>query len=346
MVVDHNGGEMLSNCLSSILENTSGLLEIIVVDNGSTNEKFETVYSIYKSNSKIRWIRTGSNFPLGYAKCVGGRTSKGKYVVYLDNDTLVTPSWLDPLIQCLEDNPAVGAAQSLLMTMENEIQHSGGIINSLGMGFSTHSIGLYAPKPDLHPMKVFFAAGAGMAIPRDFLWDIGFFDSHITFTDDIDLSWRINLSGREVLVCPRSIVVHLGGRTSVSSEAIKLRRQRYFSYELLHVSTKNYSAKCLAINLPKMSMLFGLMFAQRLRSRKPKEALSYLAGILKYLKTYPQVWKERTFVQQRIRMVSDGDLEKKMLLVDWPEMTKFAFSLLGAKKPIGPIGKPPTHLEK
>jgi len=327
----------MANCLTSILENTSDSVEVIAVDNGSSDEKFEESYLPHKSNERIRWIRTGANFPLGQAKNVGGRASKGKYVVYLDNDTVVAPGWFDPLIQCMEKQVNVGAVQCLLITPKNEIQHSGGIINSIGIGFSTHTIGLYSPGH--FPREVFFAAGAGMAIRRDLLYQLGFYDPHITFTDDIDLSWRMNLLAKEVVLCPNSVVTHIGGKTSVSSETIKLRRQRYFSFELLHVSTKNYSAKYLMANLPKMFFLLSLMFAQRVRSKKPKQALAYVAGVLMYLKSFPSLWQERIAVQRIIRRISDDNLQKKMLLVNWVEMVKFGFSLLTGKKPVGPIGK-------
>ncbi len=328
---------MLSDCISSVLNTTTGLIEIIIVDNGSTDENFNISYSLFRADEKTHWMRTGANLPLGAAKNAGARASKGKYVVFLDNDTVTTAGWLEELINCLENNPNAGAVQSLLVSPKREVQHSGGITNSLGLGFSLHSLGHYLHNTS--PVEVFFAAGAGTAIRREVLHKIGLFDTHITFTDDVDLSWRINLSGRNVLICPTSVVVHFGGRTTVSTDPIKLYRQRCFSYELLHVSTKNYSAKYLITNLPKILFLLGLMFSQRLRARNLRPALAYVGGIWSFITTLPKVWAERIFVQKMVRKISDRNLQEKMLLVDWSEMFEFAISLLRGKKPIGPVGR-------
>lgn len=332
VIVDHNGGKMLADCLSSVLGTCLGKsFEIIVVDNGSNNELYETSYCPFKNNPSIRWIRTGSNLFLGAAKNIGARAAMGKYIVFLDNDTIATPDWLEEAISCLKKDCSSGAVQSLLLTPKKEIQHCGGVINSLGSGFSVHTLGRRFSGSS--PMQVFFAAGAGTAIRRDLLRQIGFFDVHLTFSDDIELSWRLNLSGRRVYLCPKSVVIHRGGITTASSRRLQLYRQRCYSYELLHNSVKNNSSRFSAQNVPKILWLLTLMTLQRVKQGTPKNALAVISGTLRFLRNFPEIWKERIFVQKVLRRVSDKEIQKQMLIFNWTEMWRLTVSWLTGKKP-------------
>jgi GT2 family glycosyltransferase len=272
---------------------------------------------------------------LGAAKTIGAKVATMPYMVFLDNDTNVTNGWLRPLLSCLA-NKEVGAVQSFLITPEKGIQHSGGILNSLGLGFSAHIVGL-EPRSST-PTPVFFAAGAGMAIRRNMLHRIGFFDPHLMFTDDIDLSWRLNLLGKKILVCPSSIVIHRGSAT-VGSKLMKIHRENCFSFELLHVIFKNYSARNIAENLPKTLFLLAMMFFQRINSGNPKCAFASINGIFQFIQTFPKMWPERVIVQRTIRRVADHMLQKTTLIVDWAEIVRFAYSLASGKRPVGPLGK-------
>jgi GT2 family glycosyltransferase len=332
VIVDHNGGKMLRDCLFSVLDTCSGKsFEVIVVDNGSNNELYETAYRLLKDNPSIRWIRTGSNLFLGAAKNIGARAAMGKYIVFLDNDTITTPDWLEETINCLKKDCSAGAVQSLLLTPKKEIQHCGGVINSLGSGFSVHTLGRSVSTSS--PMQVFFAAGAGTAIRRNLLSQIGFFDAHLTFSDDIELSWRLNLSGRKVYLCPKSVVIHRGGITTASSRRLILYRQRCYSYELLHNSVKNNSARLVAQNVPKIFWLLTLMTLQRVRQGTPKNALAVISGMLRFFRNFPEIWKERIFVQKLLRRVSDKDIQKQMLTFNWTDVWRVTISWLTGKEP-------------
>ena len=109
VIPHHNGKKLLLDCVDSIYRNiTTKDFEIIVVDNMSNDFSADDVKAKFPS---IHLLKAESN--LGYSGgCnFGAKQAKGKYIIFLNNDTLHTKNWVEELVSFLEKNPQVGAAQ-------------------------------------------------------------------------------------------------------------------------------------------------------------------------------------------------------------------------------------------
>ena len=102
VVVNHNAGSMLTDCINSAMNQAD---EIIVVDNASSDDSVKTLKSVFPNNTKLTIIKNKTN--LGFAKgCnIGSRAAKGKYYLFLNPDCLLEKGSVEKLIACLKANP-------------------------------------------------------------------------------------------------------------------------------------------------------------------------------------------------------------------------------------------------
>ena len=119
----HNNAKFTFNCLQSISKNTHGSFEIVVVDDASEDE----TPRLLKSVKNIKIIRNSENRGFIDSCNKGAGASSGKYLLFLNNDTIVTEYWFDPLKDAiLKDN--VGAVGAKLVYPDGKLQEAGGVI--------------------------------------------------------------------------------------------------------------------------------------------------------------------------------------------------------------------------
>jgi GT2 family glycosyltransferase len=140
----------------------------------------------------------------------------------LNSDVEVTSGWIEPVVDMFDQNPSVAAVQPKILD-HNKKDHfeyagaCGGWIDNYGYPFSRGRI-FDAVEKDLHqyddPMKIFWASGAAMFIRTSIFKEMGGFDPFFfAHQEEIDLCWRMQLSGYEIMSCPQSVVYHIGGGT-------------------------------------------------------------------------------------------------------------------------------------
>jgi hypothetical protein len=212
VILNWNGKELLAECLDSVLQTYYTPLEIIVVDNGSTDGSVQFLRSKYPS---VQILENRHN--LGYAEGnnKGIEQAKGKYVVTLNNDVIVDAAWLDKSVHYLENDEHLG------------------IISCRQMNYYNHSLidGLFHyPAPDLSFARIGYgetfvsgswhstpgyviAPNGGSAIYRKEIFEqLGGFDiSFFAYHDETDLSMWAFLNGWKCLFVPEAIVYHKDG---------------------------------------------------------------------------------------------------------------------------------------
>lgn len=199
VLLNYNGLSFLKNCLKTIRTQTYKNIEIIVVDNNSTDGSQHYI----KRLSNIILIENSGNY--GYAKAnnIGVKAATGKFVLILNNDTELFPDSIDELVQSYEDKTILIPLQLHLKNKEKRE------ILSLGVGVDVYG---YPYNIKLNPDRVFYADGAAIFVKKSDFVKIGGFDEKLfIFFEDIDLSWRARIYGYKIKQCATSRVYHHGG---------------------------------------------------------------------------------------------------------------------------------------
>lgn len=206
----HNQIEHTLNCLHSIAHSEDQTTyEIILVDDASTDDT-----SIVFDNLKgIKYMRNSQN--RGFlASCNQAAThAKGKYLVFLNNDTRVHLSWLDNLLKTFSEFPCTGLAGSKLILPYGRLQEAGGMIWADGSAMNYARGGDPQNYHYNYVCEVDYVSGASMMIPRT-LWERlkGFDTSYEpAYYEDVDLAFRVRKAGYKVVYQPFSQVTHLEG---------------------------------------------------------------------------------------------------------------------------------------
>jgi len=315
IILNYNGRRnlagVLKECLDSVMHTDYPDFEVLFVDNGSTDDSVNFMCREYGKDPRINIVKNERNFGYAEGNNVGLRKADGAYFALLNNDTKVDPRWLQVLVDAVE-SPKVGAAQSKIVRMDEPriLDCAGGLLDFYGYHFERgrgESVYNYD-----NPGEIFYAKGASFLLKREVLAEVGLFDSDIfLYFDEVDLCWRIWLSGHMVVYAPTSIVSHFSGKTASALQ----QRQRMFFYVRNHflVLLKNYSlANVFYATI--VSLLFEARnFTLFLLRGKPLLALSIIRGIFWNLTHLNATLRKRQVVQNQIRQVSDGDIKRHML---------------------------------
>ncbi len=210
----HNKFAYTYECLKSIQQALPERpFEIIVVDDCSDDE---TVLCALVFAGAVRIVRNARNFGFVRSCNAGAAQATGKYLFFLNNDTLVKEGWLDELVETFEQVPNVGIAGSRLLFENGKLQEAGGIIWRLGDGWNWGR-----ERDPTEPAFCFlrdadWVSGAALMIERAMFRELGGFDELYApgYYEDTDLAFRVRARGKRVVVQPASEIVHLEGISS------------------------------------------------------------------------------------------------------------------------------------
>ena len=312
VILNFNGKKFLSKCLSSLFKSDYPNFEVILVDNASTDESIELVQRYFCQYSNLRIICNNRNLGFAEGNNIGAKAAKGKYVVFLNNDTEVDPEWLKELVMVLESDETIGAAQSKLLLFDRKtIDSAGDFINFYGKGWMR---GCGEEDKDQYDRidEIFSARGAGMIVRRQILRKVDYFDSDFfMICEDIDLCWRVRLNGYKVVFVPRSIIYHFGSGTRKKFER-PAQSQYYNTRNSLVMLIKNYNLKNLLMGAIVNALVELTLFSISLPSRKTYN-LSRLRALSWILLNFQYVWRKRLRVRYLVRKVPDDRIKKLMI---------------------------------
>jgi GT2 family glycosyltransferase len=219
VIINYNGQKYLEKFLPSVLAGTYSSMEVIVADNASTDESLTFLSEHYPS---IRIIKLARNF--GYA---GGynealKEVKSDYYVLLNSDVEVTPGWIEPVIELMENDRQIGACQPKILSYQQKNQFeyagaAGGWMDCLGYPFARGRIFDICEKDNGQydgVERIFWASGAALFVRAELFHQAKGFDTYFfAHMEEIDLCWRLQLLGYSIFACPVSVVYHVGGGT-------------------------------------------------------------------------------------------------------------------------------------
>lgn len=226
VILNWNGAEMLRRFLPSVVACCPDDCEVVVADNGSTDQSIELLTTSFPSVRRIILDRN-YGFAEGYNRALMQIGST--YCVLLNSDVRVTEGWLQPLLQLLDDQPNVAAVQPNIRAeydredaqKENRpclFEHAGaagGYIDLLGypycrgriMGHLEHDHGQYA-----QPAEVHWVSGACLVTRTALFREMGGLDdAFFAHMEEIDFCWRLRCRGYQLICLPEATVYHLGG---------------------------------------------------------------------------------------------------------------------------------------
>jgi len=204
IIVNYNGKIFLEKCLESIFKIDYDNFEVIVVDNNSTDKTIEFVTDNYPS---IILLKLNSNKGFAEPNNIAAKIATGKYLLFLNNDTIVTPNFISEMIPIIENDEKIAICQSLLLKPDESVDSSGDFIDHLGV--------VYNSTKKINDVRIISSArGASMLIRKN-IFDIldGFDEKFYVSFEDVDLGWRTWMIGYKVVLTPKSIVYHVGSQT-------------------------------------------------------------------------------------------------------------------------------------
>jgi GT2 family glycosyltransferase len=217
-----NGAHLLSTCLEALLANPPERCawRVIVVDDASSDGTVERFSSFDDRVTVVARERNG-----GFAgACNEGARAAGDvdHLVFLNNDTIPIPGWLDALVDDAAAYPAAAAIGSKLLYPDGTVQHAG-----IAIGHDRWPHHLYTGFPGEHPAvdrpKRVVAATAACLLVRQAAFEQldGFDTAFHNGYEDVDFCLRLGEQGREVRFCPRSVLYHLESVTRWADESMR-----------------------------------------------------------------------------------------------------------------------------
>jgi len=186
--------------------------EVVVVDDGSPDDSGAVLPAI----DGLRYHRRAENGGFIAACNDGAALARGEYLVFLNNDTVPQPGWLEALLKTFGEHPGAGLVGAQLLYPDGRLQEAGGVVFDDGSGWN---YGRYESPSD--PRHAYlrdadYLSGAAIAIPRALFADVGMFDTRYApaYYEDTDLAFAVRAAGRRVLYQPMARVVHDEGATS------------------------------------------------------------------------------------------------------------------------------------
>ena len=198
-------------CLSSILKNSGEDVsyEIIIADDVSTDDTVR-IQNVAKN---IKIVRNERNLRFLLNCQNAAKEARGKYILFLNNDTQVQENWLLPLVNLLESSDDIGMAGSKLLYPDGYLQEAGGILWKDGSAWNYGHRQNPEDSEFNYVHEVDYISGAAIMI-RASLWkEIGGFDERFVpaYCEDSDLAFEVRKHGYKVMLQPESVVVHFEG---------------------------------------------------------------------------------------------------------------------------------------
>lgn len=217
---------MLERFLPSVTAH-SGAAEVIVADNGSTDDSLAFL-SIHYPTLRVIPMDRNYGFAEGYNRALA--QVEADYYVLLNDDVEVTPHWIEPVVELLEQNPQAAVAQPKLLMYDQRDTFeyagaAGGYIDRYGYPFCRGRLFNTVERDEGQydqPCEIFWASGAALFVKASVWKRLGGLDGDFfAHMEEIDFCWRCKNAGYSVLYCPDSTIYHVGGGTLPKSSPFK-----------------------------------------------------------------------------------------------------------------------------
>ncbi len=331
VIVNYNGKEWLKICLATLRNITYKTVEIIVVDNASSDE---SVSYLHKNFPKVIIIESSTNVGFAQANNLGVARATGEYVLLLNNDTKVAPDFLNHMVVAMDKDESIGVVQSAIFLLEDSKR-----FDSIGAFFTwtgfLYHFGYNQMYEKMYDKQLFLytAKGACMLIRKKIIDEIGLFHpEYFAYFEETDFCHRVWLSGYKVVYEPRAVIWHKMGATSNSLPQANVQFHSYKNR--IHSYSVNLGAIKLLQTLPIHIVLCLAISMGYILKRQPQVGMAVLQAVWWNILRIRKTSCERKKIQS-YRIISDQRFLKRQSVVPpfWYFISLLVDSLKTYKEP-------------
>ena len=304
IIINFNGGDYILDCVDSVTKTTNSNFEVILIDNNSTDNSSNLCKDKF---DQIRLFQSDKNLGMA-ARNIGLDNAKGKFIVFLDADTVVESNWLSVLLDSYKKHGS-GLYQGKLLKKDDHtvIESCGDMANVFGTGFARGRGEKDTGKFETF-QKITFPVGACTFGPSEVFKEIGYVDESELFflmLDDLDYGWRAWLLGISSYYEPQCIIYHVG------SPILKWSSKKFFYLErnrwicLLTLYSRKTFNKILPTLLVYDFCTFLFLLSKGLGGAKIRSFFSLI-------RMYPKI-KTRQKLLSTTRKLSDKEIVENFI---------------------------------
>lgn len=329
----------IERCLRSIVKTRYPNLEIIVIVNGAPDvitqivSNAECAVESFSTSMKKRTKIIAYQEALGYAVACnrGFKDSEGEYAIFLNDDVVVEPNWVDRLVRVGEKDSNIACVQPKILSLYSPDSFdyagaAGGFIDVYGVPFCAGRVFDVIEKDrgqynDVS--EIFWASGVALFCRSSIIAEVGLFDEEFfSYMEEIDFAFRVLHRGYRIVLASGAKVYHLGAVTSrkmnVNSDFLSYRNN-------LLTLLKNYELKDLVRVMVLRLFLDMFNFLERLSNRKVKRAMNIPRAYFNLITAKLRyAFMERTRVR-RLKNVDSDHIKKRIL----PKSVALLYKLRG-----------------
>lgn len=208
LIVNYNGAAYIADCLASIFQlDWPWPIEVILVDNASSDASLD---AIRNTGYPVQLLANSKNMGFAAANNQAASQATGRYLLLLNNDTILVENPLPAMIDYFDTHPEIGAMGPRLTNPDHTRQRTGSIFSQFQYKRRT-------------PRSVSFISGAAFLIPAALYHQLnGLDEAFFFYNEDLDLCLRIRKAGKSLIYFPLSEIIHLGGVATQTRKAASI----------------------------------------------------------------------------------------------------------------------------
>jgi GT2 family glycosyltransferase len=310
VIVNWNGAAHLRICLPSLLAQSYKECEIIVVDNGSSDDSEEVTKAFH-----VKWLPLGENIGLAPALNRGAAIARGDFLLFVNNDMRFDPEFVATLVNSLVQDENIFATDGMQYSWEGDrLGHAATRLTKAGanQGRDVELVpGLYFFQAnELESTPVFMASAACMLARKSLFDKLGGFDARLPLGyEDAEICWRAWIHGWKTVYVPSAICWHRVGSSSRSLEGARYNFRGILKGRVL------LATKLLPVRYALRTWIVsGAALLKDLALLRWHFAMDRVAILLGYGRLIPQLFREKQALYHEAGLTPEEQLERMLLL--------------------------------
>ena len=334
VILNFNGADHLKTFLPSVIEHTPQWAKIFVADNGSSDNSIDVINTEFPGVALIE-LEENHGFAGGYNRALNSINSE--YYVILNSDCEVTENYLEPMLDKLDQDETIAAAQPKIRDY-NQKDHfeyagaSGGFIDKYGYPFCRgrlfdnceRDIGQHNDD-----REIFWATGACLVVKASAFEKVEGFDEDLfAHMEEIDLCWRLKNEGYAIYCYPESTVYHMGGGTLSAQNSFKTYLN--FRNNLAIIVKNDYRSSYRKRLLTRM-VLDGFAAIHFLFSRGASHFFAIIRAHFHFYGHLPKILEKRNHWKEKATSPNKSGLYTNSVAKDYFKRNRKVFSALPSR---------------